>query len=179
MLKTIGFACCIAMTSALKLQVDLEAQKMRGLTDYSGWTDNADQFKAILAAGTGKWEDPEFPANADSVGGTVADTARRNGTVSSSGPKWKRLSEMFGADEPLKMFSGAETMYSNARQGQIGDCYLISTLANFDSRPGALEGLFVSKTINDRGVYAMRFNFNGEWKVIVVDDQVPAEERWH
>jgi hypothetical protein len=38
--------------------------------------------------------------------------------------------------------------------------------------------LFVSKTINAKGAYAMRFMFQGEPKVVVVDDQIPAEFRW-
>jgi hypothetical protein len=106
MLKTIGFACCVGMASALKLEADSE--KMRGLTDYSGWTDNDDAFKAILASGTGKWTDAAFPAGAESIGGTVADTARKNGGTATAGPTWKRVSDMFDASEPLKVFAGKE-----------------------------------------------------------------------
>jgi len=46
MLKTIGFACCVAMSHALKLEV--ESLKVRGLTDMSGWTANEAALLAIL-----------------------------------------------------------------------------------------------------------------------------------
>lgn len=77
MLKTIGTACCMAMASAMKLEV--ESQKLRGLHDYSGWTDNEDAFNAIIsgtATGT-KWTDAAFPPTLDSLGpGKAADSAR-------------------------------------------------------------------------------------------------------
>lgn len=41
------------------------------------------------------------------------------------------------------MFAWRET-YSTIEQGSIGDCYYISTLAAFDTRPGALEHLFIT-----------------------------------
>jgi len=126
---------------------------MRGLLDYSGWTNDDAAFKAIIAAG-GKWNDAAFPATAESIGGTVADTARKNGGASNAGPKWVSVTEMFAGEE-LKLFAGKEE-YSTARQGDIGDCYLIASLAAFDMRPGALEKLFVSKSINAQGAYAMR-----------------------
>jgi len=55
----------------------------------------------------------------------------------------------------MTLFAGKE-QFSTATQGQIGDCYLIAALAAFDSRPGALESLFVNKDVNTKGAYGFR-----------------------
>ena len=68
---------------------------------------------------------------------------------------WKRLSEIYPADK-ITLFANKET-FSSAEQGALGDCYFIASMIMFDSRPGALEDLFVTDAINEAGAYTMKF----------------------
>ena len=77
----------------------------------------------------------------------------------------------------LKLFAGKE-IFSTVKQGDIGDCYLISALVSMDSRPGAMEEMFVDTNINSAGVYGLKFYVNGERVVVLVDDYVPAAKKW-
>lgn len=68
---------------------------------------------------------------------------------------WKRLSEIYPADK-ITLFANKET-FSSAEQGALGDCYFIAAMIMFDSRPGALEDLFVTDVVNAAGAYTMKF----------------------
>jgi len=68
---------------------------------------------------------------------------------------WKRLSEIYPADA-IKLFANKE-IFSSAEQGQLGDCYFIAAMIMFDSRPGALEDLFVTDVVNAAGAYTIKF----------------------
>jgi hypothetical protein len=69
---------------------------------------------------------------------------------------WKRLSEIYGVD--TVMFAPEEkTVISSVQQGSIGDCYMIASMVSFDSRPGAIEDLFVTKEVNQAGAYTVKF----------------------
>ena len=48
----------------------------------------------------------------------------------------------------------------------------------FDSRPGALEDLFVTDVINAAGAYTVKFNVNGKDAFVTVDDYVPVTTTW-
>ena len=43
-----------------------------------------------------------------------------------------------------------------------------------DTRPGLLERTFVTKKVNDKGIYAMYLYINGMKRVVHVDDFLPA-----
>jgi hypothetical protein len=84
---------------------------------------------------------------------------------------------MFGAD--TVMFAPKDkTLFSSVQQGTIGDCYMIATMIQFDSRPGAIEDLFVTKTTNDQAAYTMKFYIAGEPVYVTVDDYVPVTKVW-
>lgn len=51
---------------------------------------------------------------------------------------------------------------------------MLAALVLLDSRPGAIENIFVTKTPNDVGIYAMTLYINGEAAVVHVDDFVPT-----
>jgi len=80
--------------------------------------------------------------------------------------------------EELTMFATRE-IWSTMQQGELGDCYLLSTLVALDTRPGALEDMFVTKEVNDEGIYAVKFSVNGEDVVVHVDDWVPVRNGWN
>lgn len=75
------------------------------------------------------------------------------------------------------MFSNASP-YSTMVQGDIGNCYYLSTLVALDARPGALENLFVTKDVNKAGIYAMTMYMSGVKVVVHVDDLIPTTPAW-
>ena len=48
----------------------------------------------------------------------------------------------------------------------------------FDSRPGAIEDLFVTDVVNSAGAYTVKFNVNGKDAFVTVDDYVPVVKNW-
>lgn len=65
-------------------------------------------------------------------------------------------------------------IFSSAQQGALGDCYFISSMVMFDSRPGALEDLFVTDETNTATAYTIKFNVGGKDAYVTVDDYVPV-----
>jgi hypothetical protein len=45
------------------------------------------------------------------------------------------------------------------------------------SQPGLLEETFITKKVNDAGIYAFRFYLNGREKIVVVDDYLPCLQK--
>jgi len=88
-----------------------------------------------------QYVDSDFPWGPDSLGAVGGDSARAQGSLADI--KWKRISDIY-PDSKHVMFAEGTTPYSNMRQGALGDCYYLATLVSLDSRPGALEELFVT-----------------------------------
>ena len=85
MLRTIAYAATLAMTHALKLEVEteLEVTKYRGISDYTALEKNNDRFNNILSGkdtssldDKGKFKDKEFPPDYTSLGNVKKDTAK-------------------------------------------------------------------------------------------------------
>jgi hypothetical protein len=150
MLKTLSVASLFAVTQAIKLQ----ATKFRALDDLSSWSKTTEAGNEVRAAGV-KWEDPVFPPNDESRGVVEGDSANVANGSQSNAVSWKRLSEIYPADA-LTLFAGKE-IFSSAEQGALGDCYFIASMIMFDSRPGALEDLFVTDAVNAAGAYTIKF----------------------
>jgi calpain-15 len=62
----------------------------------------------------------------------------------------------------------------NIKRGQIDNCYFITAISSLASLPNLLEDVFITKEINDAGIYAMRFFLNGQPRIVVVDDYLPV-----
>jgi calpain-15 len=60
------------------------------------------------------------------------------------------------------------------RQGEVGDCWLMTALALITERPRMLQHILLTKTVNKEGVYVVRVCHNGLWKAVVVDDYFPC-----
>ena len=41
-----------------------------------------------------------------------------------------------------------------------------------------IEDLFITKTVNNAGIYAMRFFLNGRATTVVVDDYLPVDQKY-
>ena len=60
-------------------------------------------------------------------------------------------------------------------QGQIGDCYFLSSIASVISfYPEIVSGMFIFGA-NQARFYAVKLFIDGEWQIICTDDQFPCQ----
>ena len=87
--------------------------------------------------------------------------------------KWKRLSELYGVDN---ITIAEDISPKDVMQGYLGDCYLMSILGTIAHKwPEEISKLFITKTVNLNGCYALRLIINGHYRTMVVDDYVPYD----
>ncbi|KAF1754291.1 hypothetical protein GCK72_020851 [Caenorhabditis remanei] len=81
----------------------------------------------------------------------------------------------FGPDE---VFYDAEFDFSNGKQGNIGDCWLIAPLMTIARRQKLLEWIIPPTDYSlKHGIFLVRRFFNGEWQIVVVDGHLPLNEK--
>ena len=60
------------------------------------------------------------------------------------------------------------------RQGQLGDCYFLSSISAVAEYPSRIKKIFISQKINDYGIYCIKLCHFGEWQAVYVDDFFPC-----
>eukprot|EP01065_Artemidia_motanka_P048416 TRINITY_DN7789_c0_g1_i2.p1 TRINITY_DN7789_c0_g1~~TRINITY_DN7789_c0_g1_i2.p1 ORF type:complete len:851 (+),score=201.03 TRINITY_DN7789_c0_g1_i2:677-3229(+) len=110
-----------------------------------------------------KWEDPDFPADASSVG--------LHGGEGESWD-WVRVSEIC---PPGSDIVPDDCGPCDVRQGRFPDCFFITAAACVCERVADLKSLFVSPVLSENGVAAVRVWEADGWRTVVVDDRIPCE----
>ncbi len=54
------------------------------------------------------------------------------------------------------------------------DSWLLSAVSALAERPALLERLFITKELNEYGIYRVKICKNGEWVTVTVDDYFPC-----
>jgi len=124
---------------------------------------NFEEIRAQCLESGELWEDPEFPADGNSVffSKSVWDI------------EWYRPRDL--TDEPKLMEGGGDRFDIN--QGELGDCWLLAAMANLTmnkkvrSRVVPLDQSFSEMYA---GVFHFKFWQYGEWVDVVVDDRLPT-----
>ncbi len=86
--------------------------------------------------------------------------------------------DFIGFSRPKDAFPGQyylfkdEICYDDVKQGQIGNCYLISILAALSQRPDLIRAVFKTQTVNPDGFYELFYHENGQKKIIFIDDNI-------
>eukprot|EP00347_Sterkiella_histriomuscorum_P008050 403346565 len=90
---------------------------------------------------------------------------------------WRRPKEFMTVDaskgllEP-QVYSSLSP--SDIKSGQLNNQWLLNAFGILAERPALLERIFVTKHINDMGIYEMKLCINGEWQSVIVDDYIPC-----
>jgi Calpain family cysteine protease len=86
---------------------------------------------------------------------------------------WKKASDMM---ENVQVIVEGVTP-SDIFQGSLGDCYMLSSLSALAEFPERIERLLINKAANNKGVYSVALNINGDWKLMHLDDLFPTNAR--
>jgi calpain-15 len=121
-----------------------------------------------------KFKDPEFPANIKSLlGGLTEAEVRESGNdVDWKNLVWLRPDEIYGKGKYKVFYDSIEP--NDIKQGSLGDCYFLSTLASIAENSDRIRKLFVSDQVNEYGLYGIKVCDVGEWKTVLIDDLIPC-----
>eukprot|EP01112_Ceratiomyxa_fruticulosa_P012898 TRINITY_DN3595_c0_g1_i7.p1 TRINITY_DN3595_c0_g1~~TRINITY_DN3595_c0_g1_i7.p1 ORF type:complete len:933 (-),score=213.16 TRINITY_DN3595_c0_g1_i7:288-3086(-) len=129
-----------------------------------------DKIVADCAQGNKKFVDTEFPPTTLSLWHNPYDAPDAEEILQPV--NWRRLTDMAPAQASVFQASGPKP--SDIVQGGIGTCFLISALSVLSAmRPDIIQDIFVASDVS-KGVYAVRYWKDGEWKYVVIDDYVPT-----
>ena len=129
------------------------------------------------------YKDPYFPPNANSLlgldsNGKPIDSKAYNEkakNINTNEIGFARASEIFG--DKFKLFSETIEM-DDVKQGQLGDCYFLSSVANLCKFPSLIMKLFKTKQTNPDGFYEIILFIDGKPQIVIVDDYLPVEKRY-
>lgn len=134
------------------------------------------EVKAIVgrckASGT-KFTDPQFNPVANFNDIMYVDHSGPGFDCTVAKPhEFKRLTEI--VDGPVLFKDGI--VAGDIVQGQIGTCFLLGAMGAVAAHnPSAIRKCFIRYNV-EMGVYGVRFNLDGEWTYIIVDDIFPVDQ---
>lgn len=117
-----------------------------------------------------KFTDSEFPPDQTSLS-KKWDGLTEKQRNSWKNYVWRRAGEIFGNDYDIFY---QEIEPNDIRQGNLGNCYLLSSLSSLAERPYIVKKIFHTVEKNDYGIYSVWFNSNGTWTNIIIDDYFPC-----
>lgn len=132
--------------------------------------------------------DPDFPPDDRSLGGVEGDSANKASGSSQDPIIWVRGMDFDKEnvnDAPtrpqihatsMNLFKG-EIEAMDIKQGELGDCWLLASMACCAEHPGVINRVFITPELDPRGKYKVRlFDVRDKtWKNITVDDYVPCK----
>jgi hypothetical protein len=135
----------------------------------SGYSELLRQLKASGQ----KYKDLEFPAELKSLTGGLSDyeLAQSGNDLNWRSIIWARPEEFYGRG--FQVFQG-NIEPNDIKQGSLGDCYFLSTIAAIAEKPDRIKRLFESTEPNEQGCYAVRVCDVGTWQTIILDDLIPC-----
>ena len=90
--------------------------------------------------------------------------------------KWAKPEEIF-INKKYYLFEERENInISDIKQGNIDDCYFISSIIGLSKEPNIIFNLFKTKEKNPNGFYEIIFFIEGKYQIIIIDDYLPVFE---
>ena len=128
-----------------------------------------------IRAGSDKWVDPEFTTDADAF--YWKDAGEYNGTSGIPNGKWARANS-YNDEACLLGNSGPGADEMDIDQGQIGNCWILSSASSLAHMDNRADKLFVSveNKLPESGIHAFNFYSLGVPATIVIDDQLPLNK---
>jgi len=115
-----------------------------------------------------KYRDNDFPPTLDSLIGKNQMRKSEWGSCI-----WLRPEEFYTGN--YQIFQGGIEP-NDIKQGELGDCYFLSTLSSLAEWPNRIKQVFATKEANTCGAYCLRICDMGEWKKVIIDDYFPCDK---
>ena len=143
-------------------------------------TQEFESLKSVLKKNKEKFTDSSFPP----VITSLVPANKKDPVVLKTPEKYVRDYLTYSFSRPEDIFGkGNFCIFSKQGigtqdiiQGAMASCYLIVTLANMARNPKRIYDLFITKDVNDEGVYGMKVFIQGEPKIVLVDDYFPSKD---
>ena len=85
--------------------------------------------------------------------------------------EFKRISDIY---DGITLLDKDKISPLDIKQGNLGDCYLLSALSVLAEKPFLIYRLFEIREFNDVGIYCVWLCVDGEWKWVYIDDFIPC-----
>ena len=132
-----------------------------------------------------QFTDDLFPPNADSL------LARKNGKpVDKIKQRADKLIEDFIFDtnnivwlRASEIFKGRYSVFvddvsiDDVLQGNLGNCYFMSSLAALTCNPQLIFQIFKTTTVQSNSCYQIAMNIEGQWAIVLLDDYFPCSKK--
>lgn len=89
---------------------------------------------------------------------------------------WERISEYLSAKDGYSLWGSNGIESSDAIQGQLGNCWLVTAAMSIAKQPGRLKEIFKVQELNDAGVYALDLWLLGMPITVMLDDKMPLNK---
>ena len=128
------------------------------------------------------YEDKLFPPTANSLLGLDSNGKPIDSKAYSEKAKNINTNEI-GFARPSQIFGDKYQLFSekiemgDVIQGQLGDCYFLSSVANLCKFPSLIMKLFKTKETNKDGFYEIILYIDGKPQIVIVDDYLPVNKR--
>jgi len=87
--------------------------------------------------------------------------------------KWLRPKEIFKNEKYFLFNDKTNINISSIKQGNIADCYFISSIIGLTRVPNLIYNLFKIKEINSKGYYEIILFIDGKFQIVIIDDFLP------
>lgn len=128
----------------------------------------------------GGFVDKHFPNDARSLFGGNGEARLPENVGEDEIEDWDKISfvrakDIFGSDN-YQVFMG-KIEPGDILQGSLGNCYFLSAIATIaEEAPDMIKRRFLSAGRSSDGIYAVMVRVTGMWKIVLVDDSMPAKK---
>ena len=137
---------------------------------------------------TKTFKDNLFPPNNESLLGM-----KHNEPVDKVTQRLNKLKSEFMYDPDNIIWLRAKDIFNNGkysifvdnvciddvRQGSLGNCYFMSSLAAMTQMPQLIYQIFKTNQIPINNCYQIAMNIDGEWQIVLLDDYFPCSKKTH
>ena len=86
---------------------------------------------------------------------------------------WKRVTDI----SPKWELFGKKIEFDDVLQGNLGDCYFLSSIAALIEYPYLIKEKFRTQQFNEEGYYEVILFIDGEWQILFLDDYFPYDPK--
>ena len=129
-------------------------------------------YQQIIARNT-PFVDEDFPPNVASLISSPKSQRTYFKALYLSEISWKRPIEVFKSE----YYFFFKVSPSRIVQGSLGDCYFLSAVSALAEYPERIKSIFITRTTNQAGCYALQVYISGYLQILVLDDFIPCKPK--